>query len=65
MATREKHIKKVHNKRRKESLEKINNLINGMFAFEYKLKNGDWNISRISKDTGLSRNTIYKYITKR
>lgn len=62
MATRLKHIKKVNENRVKVSKNKIDNLTLGMFSFEYKLKNGSWNISKIARDTGLTRKTVYKYL---
>lgn len=62
MATRQKHIKKVHSKRVNETKQKLDKILTGMFTFEYKLKNGSWNISKIARDSGLSRNTVYTYI---
>lgn len=59
MATRQKHIKKVHTKRVNETKQKLDKILTGMFTFEYKLKNGSWNISKIARDSGLSRNTVY------
>lgn len=41
---------------------KILNLITSMFKDEYKKKNGAWNISKIAKESGTSRNTVMKYI---
>lgn len=65
MATRQEHAKKMTKKRVKETKSKINNCINGMFTFEYKKKNGDWNISKIAKDSGTSRTTVYKYLEQK
>ncbi len=62
MATRFQHIKKVNKNRAKASRDKIENFTLGMFSFEYKLKNGEWNISKLARDTGLTRKTIYRYI---
>ena len=59
---RQKHIKKVHTKRVNETKQKLDKILTGMFTFEYKLKNGSWNISKIARDSGLSRNTVYTYI---
>ena len=42
--------------------KKISNLITGIFADEYKKSNGSWNISKLAKDVGCSRNTIYKHL---
>lgn len=65
MATRQKHIKKVHTKRVNETKQKLDKILTGMFTFEYKLKNGSWNISKIARDSGLSRNTIYTHLKRR
>ncbi len=65
MASRQEHAKKMTQKRVKETKVKINNCINGMFTFEYKKKNGDWNISKIAKDSGTSRTTVYKYLEQK
>ena len=62
MASRVEHMKKVNEKRKKETDKKIKNCIYGMFKDEYKKKNGKWNISKIAKDTGLHRNTVYNYL---
>ena len=45
-----------------ETKQKLDKILTGMFTFEYKLKNGSWNISKIAKDSKLSRNTVYKYL---
>ena len=62
MASRIEHMKNINKKRIEDTDRKIQNCISGMFKNEYKKKNGKWNISKISKDTGLHRNTVSKYI---
>jgi len=42
--------------------KKVLNLITSMFKDEYKKKSGGWNVSKIAKDSGTSRNTVMKYI---
>jgi len=42
--------------------KKILTILTGMFKDEYKKKSGEWNISKIAKDSGTSRNTVMKYI---
>jgi len=42
--------------------KKIISLVTGIFKDEYKKPNGTWNINKISKETGLSRPTIYKHL---
>ena len=62
MASRSEHMKKINKERQEKTKKKVLNCITGMFKFDYKKKNGDWNISKIAKDSGTSRNTVYKYI---
>lgn len=64
MATRTEHAKKMTEKRSNEAKKKILNCITGMFAYEYKKPNGSWNIMKIAKDSGTSRNTVMKYLPK-
>ncbi len=42
--------------------KKIISLVTGIFKDEYKKPNGSWNINKISKETGISRPTIYKHL---
>jgi transcriptional regulator of acetoin/glycerol metabolism len=53
----------MHKKLANDTKKKVYNLIGGMFKDEYKKKNGNWNVSKIAKESGTSRNTVYKYIT--
>ncbi len=62
MATRQEHAKRMTRIRVKKCERNINKLVNGIFYFEYKKKNGDWNISKLAKDSGTSRNTVYKFL---
>lgn len=62
LATRQEQAKKMHTKLAAETKRKILNCVTGMFSQDYKKNNGDWNISKIAKDTGTSRTTVYKYI---
>jgi hypothetical protein len=64
MATRQEHAKKIHTKLAADTKRKVLNVITGMFKDEYRKKNGDWNISKIAKDSGTSRNTVMKYLPK-
>lgn len=63
MATRQQHAKKMTAKRVKSTKEKIYNCIRGLISFDYvNSSTGKWNISKIAKDTGTSRTTVYKYL---
>lgn len=42
--------------------KKVLTILTGMFKDEYKNKRGKWNISKIAKDSGTSRNTVMKYV---
>ena len=42
--------------------KKIMSLITGMFAGEYKKKDGSWNISKIAKDANVTRASVYKHL---
>jgi hypothetical protein len=63
MASRIEHMKKINELRKLDTERKILNCINGMFKDDYIKPSGKWNIAKICKDTGLHRNTVYKYIT--
>jgi hypothetical protein len=64
MATRVEQAKKMHKKLADETKRKVYNCISGMFAHEYKKPSGKWNVSKIAKDSGTSRNTVYKYVNE-
>ena len=64
MASRSTHMKKVNKDRQEETRRKVLNCVTGLLKEEYKKKNGEWNISKIAKESGTSRNTVYKYICK-
>lgn len=61
--SRQDHIKKVNEQRKKEAYTKVVNAITGLFAKDkYKKKNGTWHISNIAKDLKIDRGTVSKYI---
>ncbi|RBQ27625.1 helix-turn-helix domain-containing protein [Arcobacter sp. CECT 9188] len=62
MATRQQQAKKMTAKRVKSTKEKIYNCIRGLISFDYINSQGNWNISKIARDTGTSRTTVYKYL---
>jgi transcriptional regulator of acetoin/glycerol metabolism len=65
MATRQQQqAKKMTAKRVKSTKEKIFNCTRGLISFDYIKEDGSWNISKIAKDTGTSRTTVYKYLKK-
>ena len=46
----------------KKAHRKIINIVTGIFKDEYKKKNGEWNITKIAKDAGVDRKTVYKHL---
>lgn len=62
MATRQEQAKIMHTKLAEETKRKVLNVVTGMFSEDYKKKNGDWNVSKIAKDSKTSRNTVMKYL---
>lgn len=60
--TRSERAKANSQKIAQETKRKIINAVTGMFAQEYKKSNGTWNISKLSKELKMSRNTVIKYL---
>jgi len=58
--TRIENCRKIKSNEEKQNLKKIENFLSGLYSFEYKKKNGNWNVSKIAKDLKMSRPTIYK-----
>jgi len=64
LATRKEQAKKMTQQKVELAKRKVYNLVGGMFKDEYKKKSGAWNITKIAKESGTSRNTVYKYIAE-
>lgn len=64
MATRVEHAKKITKNTSEKYKKKVLNITTGMFKDEYKKPNGSWNISKIAKDSGTTRPTVMKYLSK-
>ena len=62
MATRSENMKKVSKEKEETNRRKIVNLITGLYAEDYKKKNGAWNITKIAKDLNIHRNTVAKHL---
>ena len=62
LMTRQEISKKNAQKKFNEARKKVANMVTGMFAGEYKKKDGSWNVSKIAKETNLSRPTITKHL---
>ena len=62
MTRRENALKMSSDKKRKNHALIKGFISDSLFASEYKLKNGSWNISKLAKDLKMSRNTIYYHL---
>lgn len=62
MATRQEQAIKMHTKLAEDTRKKVLTCATGMFFNDYKKPNGSWNVSKIAKDTGTSRNSVMKYL---
>lgn len=62
MASRQEHAKHMTEQRQEQTRKKVLTVVTGMFKEDYKKKDGTWNISKIAKDSGTSRNTVMKYL---
>lgn len=60
--TRIENMKKLHLQKENLNRKKVNNIISGLFADDYKKKNGKWNSLAISKALSLDPRTVRKYI---
>lgn len=60
--SRSNNMKKVNKKQVDETRKKVFNCLTSMFVDDYKKRSGDWNITKIAKDSKTSRNTVYKYL---
>jgi len=60
--SRAEGARKAHKKLAENTKRKVLNILTSIFQNDYKKKNGNWNISKIAKDSGTSRGTVMKYI---
>ncbi len=60
--SRQEGAKKAREKRMADTKRKILSIVTGMFKDDYKSKSGTWNVSKIAKDSGTSRNSVMKYL---
>jgi hypothetical protein len=60
--TRQENAKKISKERKEKNIKIIKNTLSGMFAADYKKPNGKWNVSKLSKDLKISRETIHKHL---
>jgi len=60
--TRAENMKRVKKEEESKNRRKVINVITSLLSVEYKKRNGKWNITKIAKDTNLSRPTVIKFI---
>lgn len=60
--SRSEGAKIAHSVLAENTRKKVLNVLTGIFQNDYQKKNGDWNISKIAKDSGTARGTVMKYI---
>ena len=61
MTRRERALTNAQEKYNKAH-KKVLILIAGIFAEEYKKKNGEWNVAKIARDAKVDRKTVYKHL---
>jgi AraC-like DNA-binding protein len=62
LMTRVERAKSNARANEERAYKKVINLITGLYADEYKKKNGAWHIGKISEELNMSRNTVSKHI---
>jgi hypothetical protein len=60
--TRADNMLKVTKAEAEKNERLVKNAISGLMATEYKKPNGKWNVSKLSKELKLARNTVMKYL---
>ena len=62
MATRKENAIRLNEDRKRKAKAKVINAVTGLYAEQYKKKSGAWHIVMICEATGLSPNTVKKYM---
>lgn len=62
MATRKEQAIKMHTELAEQTKRKVLNVAFGMFKADYIKPNGAYNVSKIARDSGTSRNSVIKYL---
>jgi len=60
--TREQIAIKNAKSRDRRSRQLVVSAVTGLYQDEYKKLNGEWNMNKIAKATGLSRQTVAKHL---
>ena len=60
--TRAENMRKIGRKKEEANYRKVINIITGLYANDYKKADGSWNVTKIAKDSGLSRPTVIKHL---
>lgn len=62
MATRKEHALALSSAKKRKFRERIENLVCGVFAGNYKHKDGQFNISMIAKELNTNRTLVKKHL---
>ena len=62
LMTRRERALTNNKKKYEEAHKKILNMITGLYADEYKKKDGTWNILKLARDLKMSKNTIKRHL---
>ncbi len=60
--TRQENMRRISKNKEEANKRKIINLLTGLYADDYKKKNGNWHYGKISEVVGLSSKTVAKII---
>lgn len=60
--TRTENMKRIKTEEAEKNRKALQNFLSGMFANDYKKKNGKWNVAKISKALNMSRPTVAKHL---
>lgn len=64
MASRIENMKRIKKAEEDRNRIKVINVLTGLMSDEYKKKNGKWNITKIARDTNLTRPTVMKFVAE-
>jgi AraC-like DNA-binding protein len=60
--TRQEHMKRISAEKAERNKRAVINIMTGLYADDYKKKNGAWHFGKIAEATGLSSKTVAKII---
>ncbi len=60
--TRTENITKMNKQRAAQNSRRVENLLSGKYASDFKKKSGTWHIGKIAKELNIARDTVKKYL---